>query len=106
MDYGVEFKKPLAELGMPLAFDPGKADFSGMTGAPDLYISQVFHKAFVAIDEKSTEAAAATAVVMKLRSAPMPEDAPVEFRADHPYLVLLRHERTGAILFMGRVAQP
>lgn len=104
MDYRVELKKPLSALGMALAFS-GDADFSGMTREEKLCISDVYHKAFVAIDEKGTEAAAATAVVM-MRATAIPSEKPVVFRANHPYLVLLRHEKTGAILFMGRVSQP
>ncbi len=96
-------KPVLASMGMPLAFDAGRADFSGMTGSKDLYISAVIHKAFVDVNEEGTEAAAATAVVMTLRSAPRP--SPV-FRADHPFLFLIRDNRTGSILFLGRVAEP
>jgi serpin B len=96
--------EPLRALGMPLAFDRAKADFSGMTAKPDLYITHVFHKAFVKIDEKGTEAAAATAVVMGPRGAPAAQ--PEHFDADHPFLFLLRDTRSGAVLFIGRVADP
>lgn len=101
----------LEALGMPLAFDPAKADFSAMgrsSKAEDqLSISNVFHKAFVKLDEKGTEAAAATAVVMVGRGAPpRPSEPPAEFRADHPFLFVLRHVKSGAILFMGRVSDP
>lgn len=99
----------LKALGMPLAFDRDKADFTGIADPPSpadrLYISQVFHKAFVKLDEKGTEAAAATAVVMA-RSGAMPPVNPTEFKADHPFLFLLRHVPSGAILFMGRVSDP
>ncbi len=100
----------LVDMGMRDAFDGARADFSGMAdpaaneGTP-LYISAVFHKAFVAVDEEGTEAAAATAVVMTRESAAMmPEDA-VAFVADHPFLFFIR-DASGAILFMGRVADP
>ena len=63
------------------------------------------HKAFVNVDEEGTEAAAATAVVMELTAMPMPEQIP-EFRADHPFVFLIRDRQTGAILFMGRVTEP
>ncbi len=92
----------LAALGMPQAFTPD-ADFSGMTGARDLFISEVVHKAFVSVDEAGTEAAAATAVVM-VESA-MPEE-PVEMTVDHPFLFLIRDIESGAILFVGRVVDP
>jgi len=94
----------LSGLGMPLAFAPGHADFSGMTGNRDLFISAVVHKAFVDVNEEGTEAAAATGVAMALAGAPPPA-APV-FRADHPFLFLIRHRPTGNILFLGRFATP
>ena len=93
----------LAAMGMQDAFDASRADFSGMTGAKDLFISAVVHKAFVDTNEEGTEAAAATAVVMTLSA--MPEPPPV-FRADHPFLFLIRDTKTGAILFLGRIADP
>lgn len=90
----------LQAMGMVDAF--GAADFSGMTGQRDLFISEVVHKAFVEVNEEGTEAAAATAVLMK-RSIPPP--TPV-FRADHPFLFLIRENNTGSVLFLGRVADP
>jgi serpin B len=93
----------LAALGMQHAFT-ADADFSGMTGGRDLFISDVVHKAFVSVDEAGTEAAAATAVVMELTSA-MPEE-PVEVRVDRPFVFLIRDIETGAILFVGRVVDP
>jgi serpin B len=104
MEYKMKMNKILKEMGMPEAFSM-KADFSGMTGSKDLFISGVFHKAFVKVDEKGTEAAAATAVVMTLKSAAMPRPIPV-FKADRPFIFMIRHEKTGMILFMGRVTKP
>jgi serpin B len=75
-----------------------------MTAADKLFISAVIHKAFVAVDEEGTEAAAATAVLMSKNG--MPHDNPKEFTADHPFVFMIRHRSTGAILFMGRVAEP
>ena len=95
----------LAKMGMRDAFNPTKANFAGMDGTRDLFIQAVLHQAFVAVDEKGTEAAAATAVVMGLRSAARPRPAPV-FRADHPFLFTIRENSTGSILFMGRLAEP
>ncbi len=94
----------LIGLGMPDAFDPDRADFSGMDGARDLFIGHVLHKAFVLVDEKGTEASAATAVIMELTSAPA--DEPIRFTIDRPFLYLIRDDQTGTILFLGRVVNP
>ena len=94
----------LGALGMKDAFTP-KADFSGMDGKKDLYISAVVHKAFVDVNEEGTEAAAATGVAVNMKSVQLPQE-PVVFRADHPFLFVIRDNRTGSILFLGRVADP
>jgi len=101
-DSEFSLKDTLAEMGMPIAFSGG-ADFSGMTGNPELFISDVVHKAFVAVDEAGTEAAAATAVIMELTAVPEP---PVEVTIDRPFIFLIRDIETGAILFVGRVLNP
>lgn len=93
--------KVLAQMGMREAFTKN-ADFSGMTTREQLYISAVVHKAFIDVNEVGTEAAAATAVVMELRSLP----PPATFTADHPFVYLIRDNRTGTVLFMGRVVNP
>ncbi len=93
----------LAAMGMPLAFDAVNADFSGISKAEPLYITRIAHKAFVEVNEEGTEAAAATGVVIGTRSMPPP---PKVFRADHPFAFLIRDRDTGAVLFMGRVADP
>jgi serpin B len=95
----------LQSLGMERSFDPSRADFSGMTGRRDLAVSKVIHKAFVDVNEEGTEAAAATAVVMA-RTAVMLPGRTVTFRADHPFLFLIRDQATGAVLFLGRVNEP
>jgi len=95
----------LREMGMPTAFS-GSADFSGMTGEKDLFISEVIHQAFVEVNEEGTEAAAATAVVMELSSPGGPSQKIPVFRANHPFLFLIEHRETGNILFMGRVMNP
>ena len=92
----------LAAMGMPDAFTSA-ADFSGMTGNRELFISEVVHKAFVSVDEEGTEAAAATAVMMPFSAAP---EEPVEFTADRPFMFLIRDNLTGTILFVGRVVNP
>jgi serpin B len=94
----------LAALGMTDAFT-ARADFSGMDGTKNLLISAVVHKAFVEVNEEGTEAAAATAVVMETRGMHIPEE-PAVFRADHPFLFLIRDNQTGSILFLGRIADP
>jgi serpin B len=101
-DSEFSLKDTLAEMGMPIAFS-GEADFSGMTGNRELSISDVIHKAFVSVDEAGTEAAAATAVIMKLTGVPEPL---VEVTIDHPFIFLIRDIETGAILFVGRVMNP
>ena len=95
----------LQALGLRLAFMDG-ADFSGVTEQERLAVSAVIHKTFLAIDEEGTEAAAVTAIDMRATAAmPQPEAPPIEFRADHPFFIVLRHKPTGTKLFMGRVAQ-
>ncbi len=91
-------------LGIRDAFLENTADFSGM-GWPkgELWISQIKHKAYVEVDEKGTEAAAATAVEMRTTALPPP---PPVFRADRPFLFVIQHDQTGAILFMGRLVDP
>jgi len=101
-DSEFSLKDTLAGMGMPIAFSDD-ADFSGMTGNRELSISDVVHKAFVAVDEAGTEAAAATAVIMKLTAVPEP---PVEVTIDRPFIFLIRDIETGAILFVGRVMNP
>jgi serpin B len=91
----------LKALGMPIAFDAKNADFSGMTTVEQLFISQVIHQAYVKVDEKGTEAAAATGVVMVPTA--MPRNV---FRADHPFIFIIQQKDTGNILFLGRVVDP
>jgi serpin B len=94
-------KDTLSALGMPRAFS-GRADFSGLDGSKDLFLSAVVHKAYVDVNEEGTEAAAATGVVVKLAAAPVGR----VFRADHPFVFLIRDRRSGSILFMGRLTNP
>jgi len=99
----------LGAMGMTRAFDANAADFSGMTGNHELFISTVIHKAYIDVDEKGTEAAAATAVIMEGATAVPPRfrpPPPPVFRADHPFVFLIRDNRSGGILFMGRVTDP
>jgi serpin B len=93
--------KTLAEMGMRVAFTPD-ADFSGMAGANPVILSEVFHEAFIDVNEEGTEAAAATAVIA-VGAGPMEPPAPVNFTVDRPFLFLIRDMQTGTILFVGRV---
>ncbi len=104
---GVRLNKPLVAMGMADAFDPARADFSAMVepGGVRPYIGDVFHKAVVAVDEQGTVAAAATAVRMAPTAARQLRH-PVRLVADHPFLYLIRDRRTGAVLFIGRCADP
>jgi serpin B len=95
-------KKALSAMGMPVAFTEN-ADFSGMDGKRDLFISDVIHKAFVSVDEVGTEAAAATAVVMTTTSLQLNV---VDVTIDRPFIFLIRDIQTGAILFLGHVTNP
>ncbi len=93
----------LVSMGMSDAFDMKKADFSGMDGRRWLYISAVVHETFVTVNEEGSEAAGATAVVMKLRSRP---PARAVFHANHPFVFVIRHNPSGSLLFVGRVVDP
>jgi serpin B len=94
----------LEAMGMRRAFSAGEADFSGIDGKADLFLADVRHKAYVSVDEKGTEAAAATGgVVIATAMPPMPS---VTFTADHPFLFVIRDYRSGAVLFIGRVWDP
>jgi serpin B len=100
-----ELAGTLGAMGMSQAFQQGTADFSGMTGHRDLWISAVVHKAFVDVNEEGTEAAAATGIVMRSMAMARVE-RPIVFRADHPFVFLIRDHLSGSILFMGRVTDP
>ncbi|MDH5270991.1 MAG: hypothetical protein OEY32_13810 [Candidatus Krumholzibacteria bacterium] len=109
----VNVRDQLTLLGMPLAFNRFQADFSGINGhepphEDSLFISGVFHKAFVEVNEEGTEAAAATASTMIRGSSLRPSKPPPVpiFRADHPFLFAIRDRRNGTILFFGRMADP
>ncbi len=98
-----DLKQSLTALGLTDAFDPQLADFSGISGTRDLFISAAVHKAFVEVNEEGTEAAAATGISVGVTSMPMP---PKIFRADRPFIFLIRENASGKILFMGRITNP
>lgn len=96
----VELAQVMSALGMPTAFQPGVADFSGMTSDAELFIGLVVHQANITVDEKGTEAAAATAVTMRETSVPVDI---VRLEVDRPFMFAVRDLATGTILFLGRV---
>ncbi|MBN2548646.1 MAG: serpin family protein [Anaerolineales bacterium] len=99
--YGL--KQTLEAMGMLVAFEAGQADFSGMDGTQNLYIGNVYHKAFVAVDEKGAEAAAASAVVMMKNSIMVDM---ISLTVDRPFIFLIHDRQSGTILFLGRVVNP
>ena len=101
LETGFELSQTLEAMGMTEAFS-NAADFSGMTSREGLFLSHVIHKAFVDVNEEGTEAAAATGVV----AVPTAVMRTPLFRADHPFLFLIRHQKSGAILFLGRLSEP
>ncbi|XP_027522112.1 leukocyte elastase inhibitor isoform X1 [Corapipo altera] len=101
LEESYDLKSDLAAMGLLDVFDSGKADLSGMSGARDLFLSEVVHKAFVEVNEEGTEAAAATAGIAMLCMV-IEED----FNANHPFLFFIRHNPTQTILFFGRYASP
>jgi len=92
----------LGRMGMPTAFSPAEADFSGINGRRDFYLSEVIHQAFVEVNEEGTEAAAATGLVVGVTMVVKK----LVFRADHPFIFIIQDRATGNILFMGRVVDP
>lgn len=105
MNATFELADVLRRIGMTLAFAANQGDFSGMSDNREISLSGVIHKAFIDVDEAGTEAAAATAIVGVGSAAPDPSTPPT-FRADHPFAFLIRDDRTGSILFLGRMVNP
>jgi serpin B len=102
IDSSYQLNEPLKAMGMAIAFHRTRANFRGIAENEQLFISQVLHKTFLRVDEKGTEAGAATAVEIQAESSAEPPT----FRADHPFLLLIRDKPTGAVLFLGRIAAP
>jgi serine protease inhibitor len=105
LEVGFKLNDTLGRMGMPDAFEPN-ADFSGLDGAALLRISGVFHKAWVELTEEGTESAFATAVGAEPAGSPEKPPPPPIFRADHPFIFLIRDTRSGSLLFVGRLADP
>ena len=105
LESSFQLTQELAQMGLTAAFQSG-ADFSGMDGMRDLFISALFHKAWVEVNEEGTEAAAATVGVISLTAVRREPAPPPVFRADHPFVFLIRDTRSGSLLFLGRLANP
>ncbi|KAM5268021.1 serpin B6-like isoform 3-T3 [Hipposideros larvatus] len=102
LEENYDMKDVLRSLGMTDAFEEGQADFSGMSSQRDLCLSKVVHKSFVEVNEEGTEAAAATAAVMRYGCGRLTP----RFCADHPFLFFIQHSKTNGILFCGRFSSP
>jgi len=102
----VRMKDVLISMGMSHLFDGNAADLSGVSGKNDLYVSNVFHKAFIEVNEEGSEAAAATAGVMMMRCLVVPPPPPPPFIADHPFYYYIRDNVNNVVLFAGRMAKP
>ncbi|XP_074432189.1 heterochromatin-associated protein MENT-like isoform X2 [Larus michahellis] len=96
-----DLKSTLSRMGIRNAFDPVQADFTGMSAKKDLFISEIIHKAFVEVNEEGTEAAAATGVLVLRSKTPT-----MTFKADHPFLFFIKHNKSQTILFFGRLCSP
>ena len=106
MTVATNLNKSLQDLGIKTAFGDG-ADFRGMTKRPVLQISDIVHKAFVEVNEKGTEAAAATAVIMRAKTSSIERPKPPKiFKADHPFMFIIKDNKTNSILFMGKLENP
>jgi serpin B len=109
-EYGANLKGVFQKLGMTLPFDESRSDFSGLTGVPPktapTAIDQIVHKAVIEVSEEATEAAATTAIGVRITSAAPKPVEPLQFRVDRPFLYYLVDDATGAVLFQGRVVDP
>merc|ERR1711990_20154 len=103
LTHTLPLSESLMKMGMSEMFSQGEADLSGIAGTDNLYVSKVLQKVFVEVNEEGSEAAAATAVVVMMRSMPAPNE---EFNMDHPFLFMIRDSLTGMLLFQGRVVNP
>ncbi|NXT21924.1 SPB10 protein, partial [Syrrhaptes paradoxus] len=101
LEENYDLKSPLSSMGIRNAFDPIQADFTGMSAKKDLLISKVLHKALIEVNEEGTEAAAATSVLTLRSKVPR-----ITFKADHPFLFFIKHNKSQNILFFGRLCSP
>ncbi|WP_342547262.1 serpin family protein [Paenibacillus sp. FSL P2-0089] len=104
--YGTELSKALQALGVKLAFDPNRGDFSLMADLDSpIYFGQVIHKTYIDVNERGTEAAASTVIAMRAGSAP-PVDPPFEMNVNRPFLFMIRDTQSGVVLFLGAIENP
>jgi serpin B len=101
----LDLAETLSAMGMPLPFS-SSADFSGISTEEEMNISAVFHEAYVDVNKKGTEAAAATAAIVYGAPSPVNREEPIIFRADHPFIYLIRDSKSGNLLFVGRLTDP
>ncbi len=106
VELATDLAAQVSALGAPTAFDEDRADFSGITAEEPLFIGAVIHQANISVNEKGTEAGAATAVVMMAGAAPGPAPEPVSFVVDRPFSIAVQDSVTGTLLFVGRIADP
>ena len=97
---------PLTKIGIQDMFDQKNADFSGMSEAKELFVSKMIQKAFIEVNEEGSEASAATAAFMDVRSATKTKTKPLQFTCDHPFLFMIKDHLTGVILFSGKITNP
>lgn len=102
LEENYDLKSYLTEMGLGDLFKADKADLTGISDKGNLYVSEIFHKAFVEINEEGTEAAAATAAIVTARMRPIAE----RFHADHPFLFFIKNTQTNSILFLGKFSSP
>merc|ERR1719430_934706 len=98
-----DLKDPLTKIGIQHMFDPKNADFSGMSEAKELFVSQMIQKAFIEVNEEGSEASAASAAVMSVRPTATKPTKPLQFTCDHPFLFMIKDHLTGVILFSGKI---
>ena len=101
----LKLKAILVRLGMESPFNPTNADFSGMDGARDLFLDEVYHETFISVDEAGTEAAAASAVMVAIKSSPLSRPC-IKIRVDRPFMFFIQDEKSGVILFLGQILDP
>ncbi len=107
IDDKMELKQPLSDMGLEIAFDEGKADFSDMAEISQrIFISRVIHKTFMEVNEEGTEAAAVTGIEMSATSAAVNVAPPFEMVVDRPFFIALHDNQTGQILFAGHITEP
>ncbi|MEG1642371.1 MAG: serpin family protein [Synergistaceae bacterium] len=105
-EYDIELSSTLASMGMKNATSYNKANFTKMTKEKGIYIDKVIHKTFIEVGEKGTEAAAATAIIMVKTSLPRPETDQLIFKADKPFIYIIKDNKTNTILFIGKYVKP